>query len=207
MIDSLHDALWRSRELGFLGPGPVEDHIRHALAFASAVTGAPARAIDIGAGGGLPGLVLAVEVWPECHWTFLDSQRKRMAFLEEVVHDLGLTERVDVVTERAEVFGREAEHRDAYDLVVARSFGPPAVTAECSSPLLRAGGSLVVSEPPEPSEERWPAEGLAEVGFGIARQFVDPGPPPTHLVVMTRNTEAKDRYPRRVGIPSKRPIF
>jgi 16S rRNA (guanine527-N7)-methyltransferase len=207
VISSLHDALERSRELGFLGPGPVEDHITHARAFATASPAAPARAVDIGAGGGLPGLVLAMLTWDACRWTFLDAQRKRTAFLEEVVEDLGLGDRVEVVTERAEVLARSDEHRGTYDLVVARSFGPPPVTAECGSPLLRSGGLLVVSEPPTGSQDRWPTEGLAGLGLGAADFVVEPGPPPTHLAVMERSDTDIERYPRRVGIPAKRPIF
>jgi len=142
--DPLLAVLDRSRALGFLGPGPVEDHLHHALAFARAVATPPARALDLGAGGGLPGLVLASRIWPGTSWTFLDAQQKRTEFLREVVTDLGLDDRVAVITERAEVLGRSPDHRGVYDLVVSRSFGPPAVTAECGAPLLRPGGRLVV---------------------------------------------------------------
>lgn len=207
MIRTLHDALDRSRALGYLGPGPVEGHIRHAMAFAEAVVEPPARALDLGAGGGLPGLVLATTIWPACRWTFVDAQRKRTDFLELAVESLGLADRVSVITERAEVVGRDPEQRDAYDLVVARSFGPPAVTAECAAPLLRAGGRLVVSEPPTGSADRWPDAGLREVGLTDPAAVASPGPPPTHLIVLTRNDQALDRYPRRVGIPTKRPLF
>ena len=142
MNDPLLAVLDRSRALGFLGPGPVEDHLHHALAFARAVATPPARALDLGAGGGLPGLVLASRIWPGTSWTFLDAQQKRTEFLREVVTDLGLDDRVAVITERAEVLGRSPDHRGVYDLVVSRSFGPPAVTAECGAPLLRPGGRL-----------------------------------------------------------------
>ena len=207
MKDLLHEALWRSREIGYLGPGPVEDHILHARAFASVVTSDPARALDLGAGGGLPGLVLAVDAWPGCRWTFLDAQKKRTAFLESEVQALDLTDRVDVVTARAEDFGRQPEHRGSFDVVVSRSFGPPAVTAECAAPLLRAGGLLVVSEPPTGSGDRWPVEGLAILGLGPAEMIDVAGDPPAHFALMERTTASIDRYPRRVGIPGKRPLF
>lgn len=204
---ALHDVLERSRTLGFLGPGPVEEHVRHARSFASGVKQSPARAVDLGAGGGLPGLVLAMEFWPSCRWTFLDAQRKRTAFLEEAVGELGLADRVSVVTDRAEVVGRSDQHRSCYDLVVARSFAVPAVTAECAAPLLRSGGTLVVSEPPTGSADRWPGEGLDELGLSAASVLADPGDRPTHLAVMVRTDAAIERYPRRVGVPGKRPLF
>ncbi len=207
MTPELHHLLSRSRSLGFLGPGPVEDHIRHAMAFAEAVSEPPARALDLGAGGGLPGLVLAAEVWPECRWTFLDAQRRRTDFLQAAVDDLDLSSRVEVVTERAEVVGRDDGHRARYDLVVARSFGPPAVTAECAAPLLRPGGRLVVSEPPTGSSDRWPTDRLVEVGLAEVTTRVAAGDPPIHLVSLTRTPADLSRFPRRIGIPAKRPLF
>src|SRR3546814_9312392 len=85
---------------------------------------------------------------------------KRCAFLREAVEALGADERVEVVEGRAEEIGR-GEMRRVVDAVIARSFGPPAATAECAAPLLRAGGLLVVSEPPE-ALDRWPEDGRSE---------------------------------------------
>lgn len=207
-MKNLHAVLSESRRLGFLGPGPIEPHIVHALAFAEAVEQDPARALDLGAGGGLPGLVLAVERWPETRWTFLDAQTKRTRFLAEAVEGLGLENRVEIITDRAEVVGRMAAHRDAYDLVTARSFGAPAVTAECAAPLLAPGGLLIVSEPPQTADERWPAGGVAELGLTAPDLLrAGSGDQPVHLVRMRRIGEVDDRFPRRVGIPAKRPLF
>jgi 16S rRNA (guanine527-N7)-methyltransferase len=208
VTDLLTALLDESRALGFLGPGPVEAHIRHAEAFAAVVDVPPARALDLGAGGGLPGLVLAVTRWPTTHWTFLDSQQKRTAFLEHAVGRLGLGDRVAIRTGRAEELGRDPELRGAHDLVTSRSFGAPAVTAECSAPLLRDGGCLVVSEPPAADTAvRWPTNGLAGLGFGPADAVVVDGDPPVHLVRLVRSGPLDDRVPRRVGLPSKRPLF
>lgn len=204
MSDSLIAALKRSRELGFLGPGPVEDHLEHALAFAGAISEPPARALDLGAGGGLPGLVLAARVWPSTQWTFLDSQRRRTDFLAIASADLDLSDRVRVITERAEVLGRDPDHRGVYDLVVARSFGPPAVLAECASPLLCPDGLLVVSEPPDGSIERWPEDDLPLVGLRAPSQRQVGS---ANFMVLIRNHDTLDRFPRRVGVPAKRPLF
>ena len=99
MTSPLTGLLAEARQRGFLGPGPVEPHLDHARAFAVAVPDVPARVLDLGAGGGLPGLVLAVECWPTARWVFLDAQQKRTDFLREAVHALDLVDRVEVVTE------------------------------------------------------------------------------------------------------------
>jgi 16S rRNA (guanine527-N7)-methyltransferase len=206
---TLTGLLERSRQLGFLGPGPIEAHIPHALAFASASHPDPARALDLGAGGGLPGLVLAASVWPATVWTFVDANLRRTDFLREAVDALDLGARVEVITERAEVVGQDATLRGTYDLVVARSFATPAVTAECAAPLLRVGGRLVVSEPPDVDlAARWPREPLAAMGFAPPdARTVDLDDGPVHLAVIELAELAPARLPRRVGIPVKRPLF
>lgn len=210
MTDQLVALLEESRRRGFLGPGPVEDHLDHARAFAVAAGRAPGRAVDLGAGGGLPGLVLAAIEWPSTRWVFLDAQLRRTTFLQEAVEELGLADRVEVVTARAEEFGRLPERRSAHDLVVSRSFGPPAVTVECAAPLLAVGGVLVVSEPPSgDAASRWPTDGLAMCGAGpVATVVVEAAAGRTaHLVRIDQVERCDERYPRRVGIPAKRPLF
>lgn len=207
-MTTLLTVLEEARQLGFLGPGPVEPHLDHARAFAVVAGDAPDRALDLGAGGGLPGLVLAAEFWPETTWVFVDAQKKRTDFLRDAVDDLRLDDRVEVLTERAEVVGRDPGHRGAYDLVVSRSFGPPAVTLECAAPLLRVGGAFVVSEPPTaPAEPRWPVAGLDLLGCAPAEESVIGDDPGYHFVRIVQDTQAADRFPRRVGIPAKRPLF
>jgi len=204
VTDTLVRLLTESRQLGFLGPRPVETHIEHALRYQACRPEEPDRALDLGAGGGLPGLVLAARRWPITRWCFLDSNLRRSEFLQRAVEELDLADRVEVVKERAEVIGHSLRHRNHYDLVVVRSFGPPAVTAECAAPLLADGGQVVVSEPPERvGGARWPAAGLAMVGLAV----VPAAPDAASFVVLRRVAPCPDRYPRRVGIPAKRPLF
>lgn len=208
MIPTLAGVLSDSRQLGFLGPAPVEDHVAHALAFVHALEHAPARALDLGAGGGLPGLVLAAEAWPATEWCLLDAQQRRTEFLADAVARLRLSRRVQVVHARAEDHGRQDGERHGFDAVVARSFGPPAVVAECAAPLLRPGGFLVVSEPPASSPRtRWPADGLDQFGLGDRTELEVEGPQPVHLVRLAAERLVDDRYPRRPGVPAKRPLF
>ena len=194
-------ALETARRHGFLGPGPVSEHIDHALGLAQTVAHVPTEAVDLGSGAGVPGLILALR-WPESTWMLLDSGQRRVAVLEAAVETLGLAGRVTAVCGRAEDVGREARFRGRFDLVTARSFGAPAVTAECGAPFLRVGGTLAVTEPPGDSP-RWPASGLAELGLTA----LEPHPGPPRVQLLQQTTPCPDRYPRRVGIPAKRPLF
>jgi len=110
---------------------------------------------------------------------------------------------VTVLGDRAEHVGRDPAHRGTYDLAVARGFGPPAVVAECAAPLLRVGGTLVVSDPPGGEPGRWPAEGLAPLG--MAPEGVAVAEAAYQRVRQVQPCPA--RFPRRAGVPAKRPLF
>src|SRR3546814_13509768 len=127
---ALVSVLERSRRLGFLGPGPVEDHVRHAQGFLDALEGVTGRVVDLGSGGGVPGLVLVVER-PELSVVLLDAMAQRCAFLREAVEVLGADERVGVGEGRGEEVGG-GEVLRVVDAVIARSFGPPGAPAECA---------------------------------------------------------------------------
>ena len=201
--DGLQAVLERSRSLGFLGPGSLRVQADHAAGFAVVVESAPHRLLDLGSGGGVPGLVLAL-VWPACAVTLLDAGARRCEFLQEAVEDLGWNDRVQVVRARAEEAGRRDDLRGTFDLVVARSFGAPAATAECGSPFLRVGGRLAVSEPPAGEDRsRWPHGGVSDLGLAEAGEWFEP----YHYQAFVQERPCPDRYPRRVGLPAKRPLF
>jgi 16S rRNA (guanine527-N7)-methyltransferase len=175
--------------------------VEHASAFGLDVA-PPHRAADLGSGGGVPGLVLACS-WATSRWSLIESQHRRAEFLRRAVIHLDLDGRVSVVERRAEDVGRDPEHRGAYDLVVARGFGPPAVVAECAAPLLRRGARLVVSEPPGGEPARWPVEGLRLLGLAVERRRTVP----SAFQTLRQVAACPARYPRRPGIPAKRPLF
>lgn len=161
----------------------------------------PGRGLDLGSGGGVPGVVLAL-ARPTWQWVLLDASARRTSFLVAAVTSLGLVDRVQVHTGRAEDLGRLAGHRASYQLVVARSFARPAVVAECGAPLLAVGGRLAVSEPPA-QQDRWPDSELGMLGLGRAA----PCAASRRLVILRQEHPCPERYPRRVGIPSKRPLW
>lgn len=203
----LLELLARARDLGFLGPGDVEPQLERSLAFA-AVAGPPRTlGIDLGTGGGLPGLVLA-HLWRGTRWVFVEVNHRRARWLERAAISLELTN-VDVLIERAEVAGR-GRYRGAADLVTSRSFGPPAVTAECGAPLLRTGGRLVVAGPPEAanSNDRWPEEPLKRLNLQVVgHRYVSTSAGPSSFTVLQSAGLCDIRFPRRTGAPAKAPLF
>jgi 16S rRNA (guanine527-N7)-methyltransferase len=208
--ENLHRLLASARDLGFLGPGNVYDQITRSLAFAVAAgVAAPTGLVaDLGSGGGLPALVLAL-VWPHSSWLLIDSNQRRTSWLREASSELGNSNRVEVVCERAELVAR-SPYRHQAELVTARSFGPPAATAECAAPLLALGGRLLVADPPEGPDQpaRWPREGLARLGLELSDHEVvatDAGPVSFSKIFSV--SQCAERYPRRVGVPFKRPLF
>lgn len=201
---ALETVLEEARDLGFLGPGPVEGHIEHAAGFVQAVGSAvPLRVVDLGSGGGVPGLVVA-GAWPQATICLLDSNERRALFLARATTALGLAHRVVVVHARAEDAGRDPVWRGRADVVLARRFGPPAVTAECAAPLLEQDGRLVVSEPPGEPADRWPAGPLALLGLRPVGRFEQAF---SRFQVLRQERLCPETYPRRVGIPAKRPLF
>lgn len=160
------------------------------------------RVLDLGSGGGVPGLVLAY-AHPGLELVLLDAATRRSWFLREAVAELGVEERVEVIGDRAESAARHPLRREAFDAVVARSFGPAAVTAECAVGFLRLGGWLIVSEPPDGGGSRWPVDDLEELGLGPASLCETGG----FGFARMEKIRLDDRWPRRVGIPSKRPRF
>ena len=203
----LEDVLAEAQALGFLGPASLESHLQHARCFlemAGEAIGPGACLLDLGSGGGIPGLVVAFGA-PFVRVVLLEGSVKRSTFLRLAVEQLGLRERVDVLPERAEVVGRQAGWRGRFDAVLARGFGQPAVTAECAAPLLRVGGVLVVSEPPDGSstERRWPPGGCALLGLVVEERRSAP----RAFVRLRAISPCGERFPRRTGVPAKRPLF
>jgi 16S rRNA (guanine527-N7)-methyltransferase len=195
--------LGTAKEEGALGPGPVEEHLDHALGWAEALPYPAVRFADLGSGGGVPGLVLALAM-PDATAVLIDARARRCESLDRALEVLGIGDRVEVVAGRAEELGRRDDLRASFDLVVARGFGPPPATAECAAPLLRLGGHLSVSEPPESRDDRWPPDGMAELGFSPPRVERVGG---SGYMVVELVHPCSDRYPRRNGIPEKRPLW
>ncbi len=154
-------------------------------------------AVDLGTGGGVPGLVLATRTaW---RWSLVDRGERRTTFLRWAVRKLGLEDRVEVHLADAVEVAR-GPLRGRVDVVTARGFAPPAPTAECAAPLLGIGGYLLVSEPPAQQEEgavspsRWPVDRLAGLGL---RDVGNWRAGDATYRSLCRVDGCSDRYPRR----------
>jgi 16S rRNA (guanine527-N7)-methyltransferase len=165
----LTETLRQAQRFGFFGPSPIELAIEHADQFVAAIGAAsPAmRIIDIGSGGGLPGLVVADRL-RHADVTLLDRREKRTDFLRQASARLGFGH-VRVVAGDATVHARAVESGevDAYDVVTARGFGPAEQTLRIGRRLIGGHGMIVISEPP--TGHRWDQHLLAELGLESER--------------------------------------
>ncbi len=165
-------------------------------------------ALDIGSGAGFPGLPIEI-ARPDLRLTLLESNEKKAAFLERVIAELSL-DGAGVVTARAEEAGRLPEHRAAYALVLARAVAPLRVLAELALPFLAIDGVLAAPKgSAAPREVREAQAALEELG-GTVEETVRlkvsaQGRAPT-LLIVRKTGETPERYPRRPGIPRKRPL-
>lgn len=189
-------------------------HIEDALLAASIVEerfGRPeakARILDVGSGAGIPGIVWAA-LWPEARMTLLEAKQKKCGFLNDVIETLDLGN-AGVVTGRAEAAGHEPDHRETYDIVVARAVAPMATLAEWTLPFVRVGGRLIAIKGADIEEELdAAAEALATLGAARVPEivpYVRADGKNCALVICTKSASTDAKYPRRAGMAKKRPI-
>jgi len=171
-------------------------------------SGAPWRCLDVGSGGGVPGILLAI-AFPHLRMTLLEVVGKKAAFLKETAAELGLSQ-VTVRAERAEVAARDPAERDSYDLVVARALAPLPVALEWCLPFAREGGSVVLPRGSDLDVQL--ADGEAAASQLSARLRppipldVPSLPPGRSLAIADKLGPAPERFPRRPGIAAKRPL-
>lgn len=171
-------------------------HVDDALAALELVREGPV--VDVGSGGGSPGLPLAAAL-PALAFTLLEASARRCAFLERVAAPFP---NVRVVRARAEEHGR-AEGRDAYAVALARALAPPAVAAEWCLPLVRPGGLCILFAGAE-------ADGLAAAAEAVAATVAESRPVAgsqgKRLLVLAKLGPTPERFPRRPGVARRRPL-
>ena len=161
--------------------------------------------VDVGSGAGLPGLPLKIER-PALSVTLVEADQRKAAFLVQACAVLGLKD-VDVVAMRAEEAGHDPRYREAFDVAVARALAPTPVLAELCLPLVRVGGRLLAQK--TESDDLTSARHAIDV-LGGALLEVIPAPSAGRrkgtVVVVEKVRPTPPEYPRRPGVPSRRPL-
>lgn len=166
------------------------------------------RHLDIGAGAGFPGLPLKI-ARPQMELVLLEAKKKRVGFLQHLVERLELPE-VAIIRGRAEELGQRQGHRERYDLVLARAVATLPVLLEYALPLCRMGGIFLAQKGPDIREELETSQVALRVLGGRLREVR--GLELLHsmghrnLVVVEKVTSTPEKYPRRPGVPAKRPL-
>ena len=172
------------------------------------LAGAGKRVLDVGSGGGIPGVVLAVAL-ADRQFTLLDATGKKVAFLRECIDALELTN-ATAVHGRAEDLAYELEWRSAFDVVTARAVTSLAALLELGLPFLRVGGWMLLPKGPDIDEEmRVGRRAAGKLGGSIVEasflpdvgSFVE-----TRLVLVRKDLPTPAHFPRRAGIPARSPL-
>jgi 16S rRNA (guanine527-N7)-methyltransferase len=184
-------------------------HVLDSLSLARALAGeAPPRTlIDVGSGAGIPAIPLAI-AFPGLEVAALESIAKKCRFIEEAARALGLAPRLSVLEARAEEAARRPEHRDRYDVAVARAVADLPVLAELALPFVRPGGLFVAYKGPRGAAELAAGGRAAELLGARLEGAIVSGLEGTglSLVKIRKLAPTPPRFPRRTGIPEKRPL-
>jgi 16S rRNA (guanine527-N7)-methyltransferase len=168
----------------------------------------PRRLIDIGTGAGFPGIVLKI-LYPGLKLTLVESVGKKANFCSHLLQTLGL-DNVEVLTARAEDVGRDPAHREKYDWAVARAVAALPVLSEYLLPLVKVGGGMLAQKGESGPAEVQAAEKALKLLGGCLRQLVKvelPGVADArYLVVINKFAATPSTYPRKAGIPAKKPL-
>lgn len=168
----------------------------------------PARILDVGAGGGVPGLVWA-SLWPNAYVDLLEATGKKVDFLNDAIRTLGLA-RTKVLAERAEKVAHRDEHREQYDWVSTRALAPLPTLVEWTLPFVKVGGYVFAIKGEDIAEElRASRRGrrlLGSPGDPLVMAYTRPDGRPCHLIVMKKTEWTPSPYPRRTGIAARSPL-
>jgi len=166
------------------------------------------RVIDIGTGAGFPGLPLKI-IYPEMELTLVESVGKKVDFCHHVVRILGL-DKVQVIQARAETVGQMPGHRQKYDWATARAVAIMPVLVEYLLPLVRVGGAMLAMKGESAPAETQDADHATHLLGGHLRKLTPVELPSVaeerYLVVIDKVAATPDKYPRRVGVPTKHPL-
>jgi len=168
--------------------------------------GSAKRIVDVGSGGGVPGLALKI-ARPELHVTLIESSQRKAAFLVAAAAQLGL-EGVEVIRLRAEEAGRHGRLRESFDVAVARALAEMSVLAELCLPLVRIGGRLLAMKTDAEAEVATADRVIDRLGGHLVK--IAPAPSKARergqVVIIDKVEPTPPEFPRRVGVPANRPL-
>jgi 16S rRNA (guanine527-N7)-methyltransferase len=191
---------------------PQEIHVKHFLDSLTCLQAMSeksyGRLIDVGTGAGFPGIPIKI-VYPKLQLTLVESVGKKAEFCRHVVNILNL-QGVEVVQERAENIGQDPAYREQYDWAVARAVAILPVLAEYLLPLVRVGGSMLAMKGESGPVEAHSAEHAIKLLGGHLRQLLPVTLPGVveerYIIVIDKVAATPGSYPRKVGVPAKRPL-
>jgi 16S rRNA (guanine527-N7)-methyltransferase len=186
----------------------IEHYLDSVAPLAFNLIGEEMAVVDVGTGAGFPGLPLAI-MCPKVSFTLIDATRKKVTYLQSVCSELGLTN-VEVVWGRAEELAHQKVFREGFDVAVARAFGALDIVWECTLPFVKIGGIAIAYKGPKVDEELEIGELTAPLVGGkveAVHRFTLPTSDLRRALVVARKFESTQRrFPRRPGIPEKRPL-
>jgi len=186
----------------------VDKHFLDSLSVLAVVPRKSRRVIDVGSGAGSPGVVLKI-ARPSLELHLLEATRKKADWLLDSVRELGL-EGIEVAAERAETLAHDPRHRERYDVAMARAVAPLAALCELCLPFVTASGRFVAQKSAAGAAAEVPAAGratkLLRGSLAEVRPVEHAALPNRVLVVIEKVGVTPNAYPRRPGMPAKRPL-
>ena len=184
------------------------DSLTVTLALEPTLTDTSFSLIDVGTGAGLPGIPLKI-LFPDMKLMLLEATAKKAAFLHHIKHKLGLHD-IEIVVGRAETVAHESQIRESFDVALSRAVAPLPSLVELTLPFCTVGGSFIAQKKGATSTEiskatkaiRMMGAKLREVKRVDLEEFTDE----RYLVVIDKVSPTPTLYPRRPGVPAKRPI-
>ena len=165
------------------------------------------KLLDIGAGAGFPSLPMKI-LYPALDVTVIDSLNKRILFLNHLADELGL-EKVHFYHGRAEDFAQDKDFRAQFDIVTARAVARMQILAELTIPFLKVGGRLLALKATNAPEELTEANDALKLLFSKVKEnssYQLPNGDPRYITIVDKKKETPNKYPRKAGIPNKRPL-
>ena len=213
MLEDFADQMFESNQKYNLSGIKEPDDIRRKL-FLDSISCVPViknlkkdKVIDIGTGAGFPGMIIKI-LNLDMHISLVDSVGKKIIFLEQVTENLGL-KNVTAINDRAEILGQDHQHRERYDLVLARALAKMPAMLEYLLPLTTFGGYVIAQRGSDTKQEIQDSNLIIERLGGEIEEVIPveiPGMTERYILKIKKVNPTPKKFPRRVGVPKKKPL-